>query len=1066
VTKHIRRVLVGGVSALALVAAGLPAAANPPPHAFNLYSGYTNSVTLQYLTPQQGATAPALNVTFRGSTGFQSSTRVTMDTGSTGMVISNDLIDVRGLTPKGSGSIIYTSDNKVHKGIFYDVPVTITGAAGSTVSAGGTVRVLVVDTPGTAMMGIGVDRGGNPQVNPQYPKEKQNAFLTVTEMNGAAATNFRKGYIVGKDSVTIGLTGNVGSDFAMVKLTPNIIHPPNKWNRPQVGVIVGGVNLGVGDFLPDTGIPYMLVTPQAQVQQGSPCSAPSGICAATGTSVQIVLLPQIPGGLSYGFATGVSGSSPLMPEYVNLRPTDTSNPLNAASPTSVNSGVYFYQGFNYLVDYDGGWIGYQSIGGAGITGFVPLLALQSTVQLQSGFLTDMPVYLIGATILDQAGTGTFASSIMGLGSLTLAHGVVDLLAANTYSGGTIVNGGTLRLGPGASLLSGSTLTINGGTFDLNGNNQTLGALSGTGGTLALGSGTLTLDTSIANTLASAITGSGGLVLQGTGSLNLTGISSFTGPTVVQSGTLSVNGSLAGSVFVGSAGTLSGSGSIGGSASVAGTIAPGNSIGTLSIAGNYLQTAGSTYLAEVTSAGQADLVNVGGIATLQGGTVGVTALPGGLFAPSTTYRLVSAAGGLDGTYASVVDPYPFLQSSLSYDANNVYLNLQIGGFANQALNPTQYAVGAALDASVAQATGDFALVLGTLATATAAQGQAAMTALSGNNYAGFSSAMVQGAQLFMNNFASQAGGGAPSGARVAIAEACDVGCDASSAAASSATWGAWGGGLGGLGTIGAGQPVGGVTYNVGGFAAGLDRQISPNVRIGVTAGYTSGTQWVSGFDGKSTSDTVQAGLYGNFVQDKVYADAIVGYAYSYNQMWRNIAIAGLQPRTAQGRTGANQFYGQLETGYRFDLGGAAEAFVTPFARLQAYTGTQNGFTETGAQSLNLTIAQQTTNSLRTVLGAQLGGTMDLGWREKLAVQFRLGWSHEYADTARPVTATFAGAPAAPFTTFGVAPTRDGVVLGLAANTAIADATSLYLRYEGDISGQDSAHAITAGLRMTW
>jgi outer membrane autotransporter protein len=262
-----------------------------------------------------------------------------------------------------------------------------------------------------------------------------------------------------------------------------------------------------------------------------------------------------------------------------------------------------------------------------------------------------------------------------------------------------------------------------------------------------------------------------------------------------------------------------------------------------------------------------------------------------------------------------------------------------------------------------------------------------------------------------------------------------------------------------------QPVGSVTYNVGGFAAGLDRLITP-FRTGVTAGYTTGTEWVSGFDGKGTSDTFQAGLYGGFAQDKVYADAIVGYAYSYNQMWRNIPIPGLQQRTAQGRTGANQFYGQIETGYRFDLGGTAQAFVTPFARLQAYTGTQNAFTETGAQSLNLTVAQQTTNSLRSVIGAQLGGAMDLGWREKLAVQFRLGWSHEYADTGRPVTATFAGAPVAAFTTFGVAPQRDGVVLGLSANTSIAEATSLYLRYEGDISGQDSAHALTAGVRMTW
>ena len=309
-------------------------------------------------------------------------------------------------------------------------------------------------------------------------------------------------------------------------------------------------------------------------------------------------------------------------------------------------------------------------------------------------------------------------------------------------------------------------------------------------------------------------------------------------------------------------------------------------------------------------------------------------------------------------------------------------------------------------------------------------------------------MVQGMQLFMNNFANQTGGGPPASNRVALAEACDVACDATTPP----KWGAWGGALGGLGTIGANQPVGSVTYNAGGFAAGLDRSITDSFRMGVTAGYSTGTQWVSGFDGMGRSNTFQVGLYGGFAQDKVYADAVIGYAYTSNQMWRNIAVPGLQPRTAYGQTGANQFYGQLETGYRFDIGTAANAFITPFARLQAYTANQAAFTETGAQSLNLSVGQQTTNSLRSVIGAQLGGSMDLGWREKLAMQLRLGWSHEYADTARPVSAILAGAPAMPFTTFGVAPQRDGVVLGLCANTAIAEATSIYLRYEGDISAR--------------
>jgi outer membrane autotransporter protein len=49
---------------------------------------------------------------------------------------------------------------------------------------------------------------------------------------------------------------------------------------------------------------------------------------------------------------------------------------------------------------------------------------------------------------------------------------------------------------------------------------------------------------------------------------------------------------------------------------------------------------------------------------------------------------------------------------------------------------------------------------------------------------------------------------------------------------------------------------------------------------------------------------------------------------------------------------------------------------------------------------------------------------------------------------------------------VAPQRDGVVLGLAATTAVAEGMKVYARYEGEVSGQDNAHAFTAGVRMTW
>src|SRR5271170_7440108 len=189
---------------------------------------------------------------------------------------------------------------------------------------------------------------------------------------------------------------------------------------------------------------------------------------------------------------------------------------------------------------------------------------------------------------------------------------------------------------------------------------------------------------------------------------------------------------------------------------------------------------------------------------------------------------------------------------------------------------------------------------------------------------------------MTNFANRAASRSGSGAKVALAEACDVACDTTEPA----LWGAWGGAVGGTGTIAGNSNAGTFTYSVGGFSGGLDRQIAPNFLAGVTVGYQTGGQWTGGFEGRSVTDTVQAGLYGSFMQGPVYVDALAAYAYNANQLWRPINIPGLQPRTAYGQTGANQFLGQLEAGYRVELGGTAGYFVTPFALLQGSVVTQN------------------------------------------------------------------------------------------------------------------------------
>jgi outer membrane autotransporter protein len=105
-------------------------------------------------------------------------------------------------------------------------------------------------------------------------------------------------------------------------------------------------------------------------------------------------------------------------------------------------------------------------------------------------------------------------------------------------------------------------------------------------------------------------------------------------------------------------------------------------------------------------------------------------------------------------------------------------------------------------------------------------------------------------------------------------------------------------------------------------------------------------------------------------------------------------------------------------------------------------------------------------LRTTLGAELAGAIGLTSERKLDLALRLGWLHEFANVDRPITAAFAGAPGDSFTVLGATARRNAAVIGLSAATTLAERTSIFMRYDGDIGGGTDNHSINVGLRLTW
>ena len=247
-------------------------------------------------------------------------------------------------------------------------------------------------------------------------------------------------------------------------------------------------------------------------------------------------------------------------------------------------------------------------------------------------------------------TAAITSEIRGASQLVKSDlGTLILTGANSYTGGTAINGGVLRIASDANLGAATgELSFDGGTL-----NTTADMAAGRDVDLA-GEGRFLVDGSTGLTLGGALSGAGGFIKDGAGDLFLTGAASYGGTTNVESGRLFVRGdqsAATGSTFVGGGALLGGDGVIGGDVALANgaTLSAGvDGAGTLSIKGSLDLASGSMLdfqFGEANVAGGAlnDLVTVGGDLTLDG-TINVSTSFGGDFGPGV-YRVFTYGGAL-------------------------------------------------------------------------------------------------------------------------------------------------------------------------------------------------------------------------------------------------------------------------------------------------------------------------------------------------------------------------------------------------------------------------------------
>jgi autotransporter-associated beta strand protein len=635
-----------------------------------------------------------------------------------------------------------------------------------------------------------------------------------------------------------------------------------------------------------------------------------------------------------------------------------------------------------------------------------------------------------------SGTGLFVKQ--GTGALTLS-------GANTYTGGTYVAAGALQ---------GTTVSLQGNILNL---------------------GSLIFDQTGTGTYAGSLAGTGSLLLRGGGSYVFSGNSStFTGQTTVSGSKLSVNGWLGGgTLFVQSGATVGGVGLIPTvRVQSGGTLAPGNSIGTLSITGSATFETGSHYLVETEAYGSSDQMVVMGSVFGAGGTVDVHAGGTRRYRPINRYT-IARFGGSVIPFAGVTSDLAYLVPSLQYEPNRVLLTLRRNDvdFRKAGTQGNETPVADVFNALVATADGAMADSINSVYDLADADIRNAFRTMGGIIYQHVARSGLATTQAFtalamkrldLTGSAAAFGGVSADVSRDNLHLA---GADASfvrSDDASSNNHGFWLSGLGGVAQYAGSAGSASARTRLLGVAGGLDIEPVHGLTLGVIGGRATPEIHLDGANDRADSRTTQAGGYGRVALGASRVDAAVSFGGSRNQVWRVVTDGTILP-TAHASFNGSAMSSQLDYAYGMKLG--RSVFFEPQVGYHYGRLSVEGATETGADVLDLLVPDRIVTSNQVTAGARLVKALG-GEVTKWTIEGRAAWQRELTPLAS-MQMRFAGDS----TTDGfllAAPSlrRDGAIVGVSLAGARAKGLRIALDVDGQTGGPISGWSSNISLDKRW
>lgn len=665
--------------------------------------------------------------------------------------------------------------------------------------------------------------------------------------------------------------------------------------------------------------------------------------------------------------------------------------------------------------YTGGTTVYKGALQGNVTNLKGSIAVNSNASVDIEQPVGTGIFL--GTISDN-GAGQHGSvtinKVAGIGAGTVEYGTPQ-----TYTGGTTIFGGTLRSQP--TFMTGNVAINSGAIFDLEQPAATVGSFSGnisgnggvvvnsivadtgtviltgsnnyTGGTL-VSNGTLQGNThSLFGTITDnanvnfvqSFTGTFNGSFLGNGNINISGgglvkfVSSdalFSGTTNLNGGRLQLNTTLGGNLFINALGILSGTGSVLGNVTVnnQGTINPG--IGTFNIGGTYVQNSGSTYDVLINGLGQNSLLNIAGQATLAPGSALVVTPINGVPAINHVYTLLTAAGGLVGTYSTTTVNFPSIKPTVIYDSNNVYLELFVD-FTGIALTYNQQQVANQLATLKATDSAIISAIFQQLLSIPLADARNALSQMSAQQY---TNAIII-AELANRQFIRRLFDPLRTIVTTNPCKTTNTCCNYSGP-----TFDVWSSITGGRTFIHGNENSEGFRIADCEVCLGAQTTLQKRWTVGVALSYEKDTLGYT-VGGSGEGNTVLGGLYGLYRAKRFYAlvDATTGYSQQKVKRRIDVGILHFKPR---GNLKVYQTcaYGEIGTDFAFQ-----DTLVQPFLGIEFGRYHYNRFQESGGNPLEVTIFQKSKWNSFTRLGLHIttpplrcGFTMniDLAWQYRL------------------------------------------------------------------------------------